>query len=413
MKLSILFVLVVILLLFAGCTMPGTPPKKNETISNHTLSTQAKDLYINSLNKGMGEHTYTYAYEEDRNGYLVKTTLYYTSTTRAVIVEEPLVKKSAYFLPHKTIVCLAIENDTETCAVAENATSVTTYINNLDILFLNDNRLSNATQDARYLADHDYMTFEDRIDTKMHGTNICSVIYFKIDYTNLPIIDSARFKLGPGSPLVFNGSFCVDPKSGVAQEKYFRYVFRGNEVYTSFNLTMIDFTSAPKIDIPSNVSNRLVSTLIEEEKVRLKDFLSCYKKIGDLRDRCIYSYAISHGLTLACEYTGSKEDQCYLNLAVLHKDSSECSFVPDTEYRKDCYIEIGGLVKNQSICNAIKDDRKRERCVEVASSNQTSIVPLSWRVDNRIYHEATSTDQDENVSQEERDAHIDQIITND
>lgn len=374
MKLTHIVIAIVVILAIASVFVFLSRPTDNAPDSiNDTFSQKAKQLYLDSLLVGNGSSHYVYSYEEDRNGYIVKTTIMRNGNRSKVVFAVPLSKRTAYFLENSTIGCIQLKNEEEVCAFAEGPLDVSEYMNELRSLFFNDSEINKTVLDVAYLADKKLLTFKNTLSSKSHELGTCSIANFTFNYTNLPILDAARFNLGPGSPLLFNGYFCINPQTKNAQEKYFSYMFRGNPVYTYVNLLSADFTTAPEIAPPVNLSNRLFATLIEEEKIAGSDFLKCYQQSSEERDRCIYSYSLYNKEPLSCRFAGTKSDQCFLNVAVLKNDSSICALNSLEVYKDDCYVEIVRIQKNVTLCTLIQNQTKGMLCNQIIIGNVTNV----------------------------------------
>ncbi len=404
---SLLSVLFFLFLFAYGCSGQKKQTDNSKTnITNATdINQEAKDLYLSSLLVGKGLDKYSYSYEEDRNGYIVKTTLIKNKNESKITVQIPLSKRTVYFMENSIVLCLSIKESDEVCAYAENSTYVNDYIRTFQDSLLDDKKMLKTVEDSSLLAERGLLTFNS-VEDKELELGKCAKINFNIDYSKLTIQEASRFGLGSGSPLFFSGYFCVDRNSKQAYEKYFNYTFRGQQVYTHFKLISYDFNTEPEIQIPKNISNRLATTLIEEEKEKLSDFLSCYKKVdAGERESCIYSYSIYNKEFLSCKYADSKSDRCFLNVAVARKDANICQQVPSLDYEEDCYIEIAGLNKDNSLCSSIKNETKMARCNQVSNSTGQVIVPTTSHVDRDAieianYNETKESERRDKVANE-------------
>ncbi len=406
-------IIIVVFLAAVIIFIAGGKPAEKGSAGNETNTTNvSKQLYFDSLAAGKGVQSYYYAYREDRNGYLVKVTLEKNLNSTKITEQIPLSTRTLYTVDNKSVLCLKISQKDESCTYAENTTYVNNYIGRLQSLLFNDEGIAKAGEDYRLLAEKGLLTFENTEDS---GTKLgkCTRFGFKIDYSELGIQDAARFGLGANSPLAYIGYFCVNSVDKNSYEKYFKYDFKGKSVYTNFTLLGYDFGKAPEISLPENVTNRLASTLIEEEKSDLAEFLSCYKKVEKKDvESCVYTYAVIKKNELACPYLSdrNKSQICLLNVAVENKDDALCSRIDVQDYKDDCYVEIAGLTKNSGLCGRISNDDKTQLCKQAAASNSTTVKPYTKTVDYDSIEIAT---YNETAEQQKRDAIVNNISVND
>ncbi len=403
--------LVAIFLIFVFSKTPTTKPK-GEANATANISSVAKDLYLESLVANKGLDTYTYSYYEDLNGYLTKITLLKGKAKSKVSWEIPLSKRSVYFLENSTILCIAIKNQSEKCAYAENTTNVNDFVGKMNGFFFDDLKMLDEVENMAFLIENGFLTFEG-IDEKNHTLGVCKNIKFKINYdlTKLTVDEAARLGLGAGSPTSFDSSFCVDGKNKQIYEKHFEYIYGGRPVYTDFNLLSYSLEKEPEIELPLNVSNKLASTIIVEEEEAVSEFLRCYKKIDEKeRETCIYSYAIYNMGVDACIYAGSKKDLCFLNVAVVKKDANVCPSIASADYKDDCYIEVAGLMKDQSLCSLVADQTKAAKCNEVATSEKEVTMPSTRYVDSNTIEIAN---YNETKEREETEKLVEKLISED
>lgn len=347
-----------------GCTQkPAQPSAANLT----SAGDEAENLYLSSLLVGKGREWYTYSYEENRTGYTIRVTVE-KGRTRARITEYvPLSKRTVYLLENSTVLCIKLKSEDEVCANAEGSADVVEYVGQLRGFMFNDTMMLEGFNESKFLADNGFLTFENATREKTLPLGNCTGFNFAIDYSRLTIEEMSGFGRSLSSPMFFSGYFCVDSSSGHAYEKYFNYTFRNVPMYTHFRLLSYDFDTEPVIQQPSNVSSRLASTIIEEEKEKTSEISNCFRKINsEEREMCIYSYAIYNTELTACSHAGSRADRCLLNLAVAKKDALLCQQISAGGYRDDCYIEIAGIHKNSSLCSSITNQTKLQACTDIA-----------------------------------------------
>src|SRR3989338_3102590 len=269
--------LVAIFLIFVFSKTSTTKPVV-EANATANVNTEAKDLYLSALLTGKGKDSYSYSYKEDRNGYTVKVTLLKNKENSKIVEEIPLSRRTAYFTNNATVLCIKIRESDDVCAYAENDTYVQNYANRLKDLLFDDKKMLKSVEDSSFLAERGFLAFKG-IEEADNPLGKCTKINFNIDYSKLTIEEANKFGIGAGSPIFFSGYYCVDKNKKEPYEKYFNYTFRGLPVYTHFKLISSDFETEPEINLPSNISTRLASTLIVEEEEQVSEFLRCYKKI--------------------------------------------------------------------------------------------------------------------------------------
>lgn len=370
---SIAIVLVVILALI----FMNQPKKEND--GEKTPSEQAKELYLKAIQIGAGVKDYSYSYEENRSGYIVKTTIASSNGDNFVGIDAPLSKKSIYLLKNDEIVCMKIKAENETCARAENNTQIMDYLANIRrnyLLFFTNESISRTVENANTSIEKGFIIFGNKTQKIKVGNRECLQINFIINYSGwedkISLIQANRLGLSLSGPREFLGYFCVDEKTGEPYEKYFNYSFRGKNVYTHFKLIDSQFNKKTEIETPKNISNQLLSTFIESERAELRDFIGCYEKDGSERERCIYGYAIDNKLMEACEYATEKKDICYTNMATIKKNEQVCGYINNLDSRDDCYIEVGGIMKNKAVCNSIINETKKLTCITVSTNASTN-----------------------------------------
>ena len=370
--------IIVVLIIAIGLILMSQQTKENDT--EKTPSEQAKELYLKAIQIGAGVKDYSYSYEEDRAGYRVKTIIISSDNDNFVSIEAPLSKKSVYLLKNDSIVCMKIKAENETCAYAENSTQVMDYLTNIRrnyLLFFTNESVSRTLESTNLSIEKGFLIFENKTQKRKIGNIECLQINFIINYsgweTRISLIQANRLGLSLSGPREFLGYFCVDEKTGEPYEKYFNYSFRGKNVYTHFKLIDSQFNKKTRIEKPKNISNQLLSTLIENEKIELQDFIKCYEKDDNERERCIYGYAIDNKLMEACEYATEKQNTCYINIATIKKNEQICEHINELDSRDDCYIEVGGVKRDSTVCNAIINETKKLRCTNVSTDKTVNV----------------------------------------
>lgn len=346
-------VIVLIVILAVVAVVALLPAKKRD----------AEMLFFKSLTVGNGSENYLYEYEEETvKGFVVKTTLIKQGPTRFAEITTPISKKTVYFLPDDTLMCVEIGEE-KACDSFMNETAVQKYLNSVSSLFIDDAKISNEIKIMKTLSEKGALTFSDEvIDAEVDG-RACKEISFLLNYSVLSLTDLAALGI-KGTPFEIYGSYCVDPESGERYTKRYNYTYLGKAAGITFKLLNAEWNATKEISIPTVFDNNTLSLIYTENELE-QEVLECLDKSDKSKmEHCIRTLALEKRFAPACELAGDMKEMCFMNVAIIERKTGLCE--KTGTLRDDCYIEIAAKELNSTYCDQISDLTKKQFCYNVS-----------------------------------------------
>ena len=149
---------------------------------------------------------------------------------------------------------------------------------------------------------------------------------------------------------------------------YYNYTYQGKLYTIQQKLIGADFTAAPVIGPPQNLSGNALDIAFNENAYRQDLFSKCYlgQDEGEGRGACIQKIALQLGDKNLCELAGAVHDRCLVSFMPYLKDPAICALITTPEFADDCYIELAGANKNSTWCGNVLDGTKKGYCLQVA-----------------------------------------------
>ncbi|MFH2105636.1 MAG: hypothetical protein ABII22_00100 [Candidatus Micrarchaeota archaeon] len=366
MKTEYIIALVVILVVAAYVitSKPETVVPKNETPD---MTGQISAMYLGTFDKKSGEN-YLYSYDEQRGPIEVQTTLVKRGDKMQFSMVSPAGVRDVFFngsKPTDDIICVSM-NDERMCARVENTSAMTSYINMIKGLFLNDEISHVSKEGYAIMIEKGAIRFKNSIVDKSVDERACKEISYTRDYSVLTMQDLAKLNIA-GGPTWFEETWCIDGNEVV--EKTMKFYMNGNPVTTHFKLLDADYNYNGDIEMPSKKAIREPETEPLLNKIADKDrtIETCYAS-GDPAT-CFFNFALQESDSVYCKFADRKLGPCYINFAMNFNDPSYCKNIQDIGYYEDCYIEIAGQQKNPVYCDEIKNESKKQTCRDVSKAS--------------------------------------------
>lgn len=323
-----------------------------------------KEIYIKSFEVGKDSENYLYEYEEDLDGYIIKTTLVKVGNIKAAYIESPLATREIYYLENDTVLCTSFENE-EICSSVKNESVIQSYLKAVNMQFITNEKIEKDIRDYEYLIKQKAITF-GHVSKKKIGDKECEEVSFKIDYNNLTLEDAVRFGITQNSPTKIHGEICYDEHAKEVYEKIFTYKYMGKERTTEFTHIFSDWNFSEEISVEKNLTEGAVELLFDANE-KQNEFLACLELEGIEKDKCVYSMALSYDYEKLCKYAGERADICKMNFAIANSDLGKCSLIEGKTVKDDCYLEIAAKDKDPLICERMEDKTRVPKCVELAT----------------------------------------------
>jgi|GEM_PF-3425864 hypothetical protein len=332
---------------------------------------EAEALYFQSLNVGKGTVSYSYSYEENLGGYMVKTTLLTDGIRSEAIIESPFAKREVFYMENDTVICVTFAG-TKACSSAGNDTALRSYLKGVKGYFFTPERFKADNETISLLMNSGALTFESAEKTTVNGKE-CYNIKYLVNYSVLSLSDSIKLGISQSSPIQVYGEVCYDPKAKEVYTKSFTYKRFGKDQFTNWKLLDSKWEYSGKIEIGMNLSNGTAISLLYDSVDMQNEFIACLDKGGAQADSCVFSFAVNYEYPSVCKYAGTKADICTMNFAIFERDLEMCKEVSDPNVRDDCRIEIAGKLKDGTVCDSLDDSTRKQYCLDVVAGK---IIPV-------------------------------------
>jgi len=356
--------LLVVLAVYLTVTAPVAKPAENVSTRD------AESLLMNGLSFGAGQPGYVYAYRELSDGYRTSYVLTRNANESLVEIQNPLSSKKIYFLANDTILCISYGGN-ESCASVQNEGELSNYLNSLRAKFFNDSTIRRNKEDLRYLISKGHVLLNPVPTSKKVESHQCSEVTYALDFSNMSVGDAGRFGVGSATPKKFDWTMCVDNATGYLWEKAFNYTYNG--IPHRYVLTLVSYVPgyAASLSPPENLSGGVINILFNEKEQQIR-MANCYAgEQGDERDKCLAAIALDNRRKDLCEYAGGRRDRCLVSIVPLTRDETICTAISSAAYRDDCYIELAGAHKNSSWCAMVQNTSKSDFCMGISNPPPT------------------------------------------
>lgn len=363
--------ILVVIALAIVLTKPEVPPSDGE---NNSL---ARELFIKAVDIGKGQDRYFYSYIEKENDFTSTYSLLKTQDGRMVGVEGILSKKQIYFLEEDTILCIEYNKWDNVCSSVENESALDNYLDSIDLLFFNDQRMEGTKTNMEYFERYGYIVFLPETAEKEIDGNTCTEIRYRFDFNNMSVYEASRFGIGAYTPKEFEWTMCVGRENGEIYSKSVEYTQNGVTYRNEFKLVKSEWGTERTLVVPGNLSTGAVDLLIEE-KTQQTNLLNCYNENDEQeKNKCIAVIALNLKNRDICELSGSRRDRCLVSIVPLTKNETICADMVDEEFKNDCYIEMTGATGDRGYCARITNETKKEFCLnlEILDTSGQSDLP--------------------------------------
>ena len=331
---------------------------------------EAAELYLKALGLGKDAENYQYGFMETINGYRIDTVLTVKGAQKYAQYKLPFARQHIFFLDNKTILCMNLR-DILACNNVKNNSELKNILTGVERSFFNRVAIEQSVSHNRRLIEKGVIQFLGEPVEKNVNGKMCKQITYKYDHTQLTISDINALNINPSSLPKFNGQWCIDGNGNV-YEKILSYEVSGRTQQTRWNLIEANWNYAGTIVLPTNDTNSTAVQLFLRTLDFQAEMRDCYEKEGEVRDRCISSFAVARNFPSACELAGSRKDRCYISLALSKQDVQLCESIDNQVVREDCYLEVAGKARNPALCNSITNQSKMLFCQNVSSAPPTS-----------------------------------------
>ena len=406
---EIILIGIVAIMFIAAAYFAFTTPQAVTTDGKKT--SPVLGVLLNGLSMGNGATDYYYSYNDTTNGYPKEYSLLKKGNDKMVTITSPLSIKEVYITDNSTILCVKfIEN--RTCEDITNNSNLDDYVAYMNSLFFNDISISTSKDNLKYLFGKGYAQTDDKITTTTVNGMDCSLVKYKLDYSNLTVTEASKFQIGPSSPKIFDFEWCIDNKTGNVWEYSYKYNYNGQNYFTKITTNAIEWNTSKTISVPTNVTEQNAVNAILDESTYVSKAMACYQVSGKSRDDCILRLAVEAKDLYLCEKAGSNRDVCYVVMTASKLKPEICNNILNVDYKDDCYIELSGGLKNASWCNMLKNQSKLEFCQNVsvyipptthgvAPTNQTTnktVPPQLIEIINKLETNSTQGNETQNNS---------------
>ncbi|MFH1521275.1 MAG: hypothetical protein ABID61_06525, partial [Candidatus Micrarchaeota archaeon] len=334
------------------------------TTNSTTKTSPALDVLLNGLAMGENSGDYYYSYSEVTNSYPKTYNLIKSGGNKQVTIVSPLATKNVYITSNSTILCIEYTGN-RTCEDITTNSNLNSYVAYAKSLFFSDNVITTSQENINYLYNKGYLKMDDSITKKTVNNEECSVIKYRLDYSNLTITEASKFQIGSSSPKIFDFEWCINNKTREVLEYNYKYNYGGQTFFTKISTVEIDWNTTKTMIQPGVLEQNAVSQLLDENSY-VGSMMTCYQTNGTTRDDCILRLAIDLGNLNLCKSTKSNMDPCYVVMTAMKLKPEICDNVVSEGYKDDCYIELAGGLKNATWCNMIKNQSKVEFCQNVS-----------------------------------------------
>lgn len=356
----------VVAALFLVFTRPDVPTQDEEK------ENAARELFIKAVDIGKGQENYYYSYTEVENQFSSTYSLLKKWNQSMIEIENILSRKQIYFLEEDTILCIEYNNQEEVCSSVENETDLENYLDSIDRIFFDDQRIEDTKTNMEYFERYNYIIFDPETKENTVDGHPCVEFNYQFDFNNMSVYEASRFGIGTYTPKEFFWTMCADKTTGEIYEKSVEYTQNGVEYRNSFKLVSSEWGTSKTIVAPENLTKGAVDILIEE-KTQQTNIVGCYLE-QDVEDqeRCLAVIALNIRNKDICGLTEERKDRCLVSIVPLTKDESICLEIEDKEFKDDCYIEMTGATGNKSYCEKIVNSSKNEFCMNLTVTESGS-----------------------------------------
>lgn len=330
-------------------------------------SSDAEILFFNMQTFGENFTDYSYVYNETSNNFPIVYSLYKHGNTKMIQMESHLSTKKIYFLSNNTIMCLDFLGNEE-CTEVKNETSLKPYLFNLNTRFFSNNVIAGQRVKMREGITKKYVFIDPTITKSSFNGKSCNVGKYKFDYTNISMQDMPLYGVYTGTPIRFDGKFCIDG-NGTVYYSYFNYTYNGAFHEWKRNLISINPKYGGPVKVPKIKNSSTMLTSLFFEQKNYEKLANCYMKTDATeKNKCTAILALTIKSKKLCEYTEKRRDRCLLSITPLLLEESICTGIFDKNYKEDCYVELAGGLKKSTYCTNIANLTKKDFCLNISKS---------------------------------------------
>lgn len=300
--------------------------------------------------------------EEDQGKAMIKTEYF---------------EKTFYYSENQSIVCHKMLDQNELCAPIKNETTLATQAIETLPRFLNPQNKDveiESTEKMIIFKGIEYV--QDPKISEVAG-RACNLIEYIVDYSRLNDNQLAELGLAPADPdqpyPKIHITRCLDDEFGFVLESTEEYELTTpgldgtNTESVTYHMKAKEFVSRPDsgLEVPKvTTGEREVAALVEKSDKIFYEIANCKAdaqndmahdlcvknvaiELGDYKiceiseddgqeDICISSYAVINTKPNLCKEAGTKEDECYTDIAYKTGDISYCSLSSSEEKRLEC-----------------------------------------------------------------------------
>lgn len=316
-----------------------------------------------------------YIYEE-----IVNTEDDYPNTNRIVESENfsLIINKNAFFekilYSNSTadVFCVKSEAKIKCSLILENSTLKTTSESMKSILF-RKNAKKEFEMKKLYIKKGIIKFLNESNSFKTLDTKNCSIVKFKLDFSNSTLNDFNDIEMSPNSPIVLfftnhTLEYCIDNESNILSVKWDYYF--ANKKKTSE--TKFVYFKPEARDIKEEFEFPVLVN--EEETYNFYSYALNVKKtiLGCTTELCIKMYAIGNSKPDICLFAGTLKDSCILMTAPKMLRADLCEKVDNSSFVDDCWIEMAAQKKDNSLCLKITENAKKDYCISLVEKNTSS-----------------------------------------